>query len=204
MRRHHQLPRTATAGLASAVMVIGLTLTSAPFALAATTDDSEAAMPDVDWEVTDKIISESITEFSVDDSITQFAVEESVISLGSAESDEEDVIVLEADILFSAMLWDLSDAAEKRIAELAEEVPDGASVQVHGHTDSRPMPEGHEVDNQGLSENRAQAVADALAEARPDLELEVEGFGDTQPAETESEDDPGSYAANRRVEIRFG
>ena len=204
MRRHHPLPRTATAGLASAVMVIGLTLTSAPFALAATTEDSEAAMPEVDWEVTDKIISESITEFSVDDSITRFAVEESVISLGSAESDEEDVIVLEADILFSAMLWDLSDAAEKRIAELTEEIPDGASVQIHGHTDSRPMPEDHEVDNQGLSENRAQAVADALAEARPDLELEVEGFGDTQPAETESEDDPGSYAANRRVEIRFG
>lgn len=204
MRRHHRPARTVTASLAGAVMVIGLSITSAPFALAASTDDSEAAMPDVDWEVTDKIISESITEFNVEDSITQFAVEESVTSLGDAESDEDDVIVLEADILFSAMLWDLSDAAEKRIADLTEEIPDGASVQVHGHTDSRPMPEDHDVDNQGLSENRAQAVADALAEARPDLELDVEGFGDTQPAETESEDDPGSYAANRRVEIRFG
>lgn len=202
MRRLQNPTRTATVGLASAVMVIGLTLTSAPFVLA-TTDGSEAALPEVDWEVDDSIISESITEFNVEDSITQFAVEESVTSLGSTKSEEDDVIVLEADILFSAMLWDLSAAAGNRIADLTEEIPDGASVQVHGHTDSRPMPEDHEVDNQGLSENRAQAVADALAEARPDLELEVEGFGDTQPAQTETEDDPSTYAANRRVEIRF-
>lgn len=204
MRPDSTRNRSATTGLAGAVLVLGLTLTSAPFALAATTEDSEAAMTDVDWEVTDKIISQSITRFSVDDSITRFAVEESVTSLGEAEPEEEDVIVLEADILFSAMLWDLSDSAEQRIADLAEEIPDGAAVEVNGHTDSRPMPEDHDLDNLGLSEHRAQAVADALESARPDLDLTVEGFGDTQPAETESDDDPSSFAANRRVEIRYG
>lgn len=65
------------------------------------------------------------------------------------------------------------------------------------------MPTDHELDNQQLSENRAQAVADALANTRTDLALDVDGFGDTQPAVTEDPDDPTTFAANRRVEIRF-
>lgn len=40
--------------------------------------------------------------------------------------------------------------------------------------------------------------------SRPDLELTVEGFGDSDPAVTEDEDDPDTFAANRRVEIRYG
>ncbi|MGO1664614.1 MAG: OmpA family protein [Micrococcaceae bacterium] len=163
--------------------------------------DESLQPPELEFEITEKVLADSITQFS--DSITQFSIEDSIESLGEAESSEEDVIVLQADILFVAMKADLPDSATSRIEKLVEEIPDGASVQVHGHTDSNPMPEDHEYDNQSLSEARAQAVADALSSVRSDLELDVEGFGDTDPAVSENPDDPSTYAANRRVEIRY-
>ncbi|MGO1184417.1 OmpA family protein [Micrococcaceae sp. AOP34-BR2-30] len=156
--------------------------------------DESLQPPELEFEITEKVLADSITQFSIEDSIE---------SLGEAESSEEDVIVLQADILFVAMKADLPDSATSRIEKLVEEIPDGASVQVHGHTDSNPMPEDHEYDNQSLSEARAQAVADALSSVRSDLELDVEGFGDTDPAVSENPDDPSTYAANRRVEIRY-
>ena len=121
-----------------------------------------------------------------------------------APSEEEDVIVLETDILFSAMEWEIPAGAGSTIAGLVEEVPEDATVQVHGHTDSNPVPEEYDFDNQVLSENRAEAAAEVLDKERPDLTLEVEGFGDTDPAVTEDPEDPSTYAANRRVEIRYG
>src|SRR5699024_11436902 len=118
--------------------------------------------------------------------------------LGGSEVEEEDVIVLETDILFAAMEWDLPGSAGPKIGELVEEVPEGAAVDVHGHTDSNPVPEGYDFDNQVLSENRAEAVAEVLADERGDLELNVEGFGEDQPAVEEDEEDPSTFAANRR------
>ena len=112
--------------------------------------------------------------------------------------------MLETDILFASNAWDLPAPAASKIVELAAEVPEGATVQVGGHTDSRPVDRSqYDFDNQQLSEHRAQAVADALAAERPDLTLEVEGFGDEQPAVSENPDDPSTYAANRRVELRY-
>lgn len=141
---------------------------------------------------------------TLSDSITQYNAPSSITALGSAAADGE-VIVLEADILFASNAWELPSTGADRIAELAEQIPDGATVQVGGHTDSRPVDmTRYDADNQQLSENRAQAVADALASRRPDLHLEVTGHGSTQPAVSENPEDPGSYAANRRVELRYG
>lgn len=120
------------------------------------------------------------------------------------DSEEDDVIVLETDILFSAMEWEIPSGAGSTIAELMDDVPEGATVQVHGHTDSNPVPEEYDFDNQVLSENRAEAVAEVLEQERSDLTLEVEGFGDSEPAVTEDPEDPSTYTANRRVEIRYG
>lgn len=122
---------------------------------------------------------------------------------GEREDEEDDVIILETDILFAAMEWEVPEGSGSRIAELTAVIPDGATVQVHGHTDSNPVPEEHDFDNQELSENRAEAVAEVLEEERPDLALEVEGFGDSQPAVEEDPEDPSTFAANRRVEIRY-
>ena len=156
--------------------------------------------PEPPAEVTTGMLADSVTQYSP--VVTQFSAEESIEPLGYAES-EEDVIVLEADILFAAMEWELPDAAGSKIEELVEEVPEGAAVEVNGHTDSNPVPEGHDFDNQVLSENRAEAVAQVLEDGRPDLELSVEGFGEDQPAVEEDEEDPDTFAANRRVEIRY-
>lgn len=164
---------------------------------------SEQSPPEPPGEVTQGMLADSVTRFDPERSITAYDVDRSIEELGDAESEEDNVIVLEADILFGAMQWQMSTHAEERIGQLVDEVPDGAEVAVHGHTDSRPMPTDHELDNQQLSENRAQAVADALANTRTDLELDVDGFGATQPAVTEDPDDPTTFAANRRVEIRF-
>lgn len=190
-----------------------LSLTAAALALAtgvmvapaATAQDADVqSPPEAPGEVDRTMLAESISTYDVPESISVFDVDSSIEELGGTDPEEEDVIVLEADILFVPMKWDLPGGASDRIAGLVDQVPEGATVDVHGHTDSLPMPEGSEVDNVGLSKNRAQAVADVLAAERPDLTLAVEGFGDSQPAVAEDSGDPNALAANRRVEISFG
>lgn len=203
-RRGHRTGRTGVSVMTvAAVLATGLA-TGLP--AGASTSDADPDLlkpPSVDWEVTPQILEDSVSVFDAADSIHRYSAADSVMSLGDAAAQEEDVIVLQADILFAAMEWDLPDSATARLEDMLGEVPQDASVRVHGHTDSRPIPADHEVDNQGLSENRAQAVADAVAEVRPDLTLDVKGFGDSQPAVAEDPDDPETFAANRRVEIRY-
>lgn len=173
-----------------------------PLAPAAAESEPEVqGKPESPAEVTTGMLADSVTQYSP--VVTQFSAEGSVESLGAEESEEEDVIVLETDILFAAMEWELPDAASSKLGELVEEIPDGAAVDVHGHTDSNPVPEGYDFDNQVLSENRAEAVAGVLEDARPDLDLSAEGFGEDQPAAEEDEEEPDTFAANRRVEIRY-
>lgn len=155
-------------------------------------------------------MSSFVEEPDADAFVERFNPEDFIESLGGLQSGddegddgEEEVIVFETDILFSAMEWELPSNAGSKLAELTEEVPEGAAVDVHGHTDSNPVPENYDFDNQVLSTNRAEAVAEVLAEERPDLDLNVEGFGEDQPAVEEDGDDPSTFAANRRVEIRY-
>lgn len=125
-------------------------------------------------------------------------------SVRSFETIETDgaatTITLATDILFASQSYDLPGSAAPRIAELLDAVPDGSSLQVRGHTDSLVGP----IPNEELSENRAAAVAAAIAGERPDLELTVTGLAATEPAVRESPTDPATYAANRRVEIIHG
>lgn len=168
----------------------------------ASADQEVQEKPEAPDEITPGMLADSVTRYSP--VITAYDAEASVEELGEAESDEEDVIVLETDILFAAMESELPGSAGSAIAGLVADIPDGVAVDVHGHTDSNPVPEGYDFDNQDLSENRAEAVAEVLEEERPDLTLNVEGFGDSNPAVAEDPEDPGTYAANRRVEIRYG
>lgn len=186
--------------LAVVVLVGAVTLNGANSALAG----EEAAAPEEpEGGLDEQAFSDAVRVFDPADAVRQFNPDEYVRHLGGTEADEEDVIVLETDILFSAMEWELPDAAGPRIAELIEEVPESAAVDVHGHTDSNPVPGEYDFDNQALSENRAEAVAEVLEQQRPDLELNVEGFGEDEPAVEEDEEDPSTFAANRRVEIRY-
>lgn len=112
------------------------------------------------------------------------------------------VITLAFDILFAFDKADISDRAQAKIERLADKIPDDASVEVSGHTDSI----GSASYNKDLSQQRAKAVAAILETAQPDLKLDVEGFGKDRPVAPNSqggEDNPEGRALNRRVEIRY-
>jgi outer membrane protein OmpA-like peptidoglycan-associated protein len=72
------------------------------------------------------------------------------------------------------------------------------AIDIYGHTDST----GSEAYNQGLSERRAQSVADYLTSRGVDrVRLATRGFGESQPIADNSTD--AGRAANRRVELRI-
>ncbi|MDS2173810.1 OmpA family protein [Nesterenkonia sp. CL21] len=148
-------------------------------------------------------MDDAVHAYDPDPFIYRYEAQDFIEHLGdpTVEAAEENLISLSTDILFRINSWELPDSAGDHLAELVDEIPESAEVQVTGHTDS--VPTGEEFDNQELSERRAEAVADVLSEERPDLTLEVSGKGDTEPAVTEEEEDPATYAANRRVEIVY-
>jgi outer membrane protein OmpA-like peptidoglycan-associated protein len=90
-------------------------------------------------------------------------------------------------------------AGEKQLATLAEALKDpslqGFRFLLAGHTDAR----GSDAYNQGLSERRAQSVAQFLVNVikLDPTRLQAVGFGETRLLDT---NDPGS-PRNRRVEI---
>ncbi|MDO5661160.1 MAG: OmpA family protein [Brachybacterium sp.] len=131
------------------------------------------------------------------------AWERNITPLESSVSDHgTTTIALQSDILFDFGSSELSASATTVIGNTVEKLPAGAEVAVDGHTDDVPYHRGNDV----LSTERAQAVADAIAESRPDLDLIVTGHGDTQPVASNSsagQDDPEGRAQNRRVEIRY-
>lgn len=72
------------------------------------------------------------------------------------------------------------------------------AIDIYGHTDST----GTDAYNQGLSERRAQSVADYLVTRGIDrVRLGTRGFGKTQPIADNGTD--AGRAANRRVELRI-
>ena len=114
----------------------------------------------------------------------------------------ETVVTLRSDILFAFGKSTMPPSAASRIGTLVADVPRDAVVKVYGHTDSI----GSDATNRTLSQARAEAVATAIRAARPDLRLDVRGFGETRPVApnaTAGKDDPQGRAKNRRVEIRY-
>jgi outer membrane protein OmpA-like peptidoglycan-associated protein len=76
--------------------------------------------------------------------------------------------------------------------------PEISVVSVEGHTDNK----GAEKANETLSRRRAEAVKRWLvARGIPAARLEVRGFGETRPIDTN--DTPQGRAANRRVEFHI-
>lgn len=204
----HRVRRTARP-LAALVLTGGMLLSTTVPAAADEEQlpDGPPEQPQGQSPAEDFVDSPDAEEFidapDADDFTQRYDGADFIDELGGS-SEEEDVIVLETDILFSAMEWEIPAGVGNTLAGLVGEIPEDATVQVHGHTDSNPVPEEYDFDNQALSENRAEAVAEVLEEERPDLTLEVEGFGDSDPAVTEDPEDLSTYGANRRVEIRYG
>lgn len=181
----------STVSVAAIVLAAGL-LVSAPAVAADVPTPDDFTNPD------SAALRDSVTDLTPN--ITDLS--ENIDEVETTESSGgESVITLATDILFDFDSATLSDAARERIAEIADEIPADAEVTVAGHTDSK----GEDAYNQDLSEQRADAVAEVLAESDGDLQIESEGFGESEPVAsngTAAEDDPEGRAENRRVEIR--
>ncbi|ATG51062.1 hypothetical protein CFK38_05590 [Brachybacterium vulturis] len=177
-------------------VLLGLTLiTAAPVAGAMTVDEAIE-------QVTPGEVSAAVTRFD-DFPVTRYQVSGPTPLETETMEGDTTVISLNTDILFAFGSAEPPPSAKDRIAELLEDVPEGMTVQVHGHTDSIGSSEA----NLALSEERADAVADLISQVRPDLSLQAEGFGESDPVESNEvggEDNPEGRAANRRVEIRYG
>ena len=118
------------------------------------------------------------------------------------EEGEETTVRLTSDLLFQFGEHRVTKSAGAAVRDLLVEVPQDAKVAVDGHTDSI----GDDSFNDQLSKRRAQAVADVLRDARPDLRLTVKGHGERQPIaenEADGKDNPAGRAKNRRVEISY-
>jgi OOP family OmpA-OmpF porin len=95
----------------------------------------------------------------------------------------------------SARLTDSGRAKVREAAATMKQYPN-LRVSVEGHTDSV----GSDAYNQGLSERRAQSVADALAaDGISPSRMSVKGFGKSKPIASNSTAE--GRAQNRRVEI---
>ena len=90
---------------------------------------------------------------------------------------------------------EMKDSLKPTVAMISDFGLPEAPVVVTGHTD----PVGVPAYNQVLSEQRAQAVADYLAEHLEDVEFEVRGAGSSQPPDYPQM----SYEGYRRVEISY-
>ena len=113
------------------------------------------------------------------------------------------VITLEDSVLFDFGSSDLRSEASTTLTNLATVLKDSKApkVQVQGHTDSV----SDDAFNQKLSEQRAQAVSNALKSDGVAADLEAVGYGETKPVapneNPDGSDNPAGRRLNRRVEV---
>jgi outer membrane protein OmpA-like peptidoglycan-associated protein len=107
-------------------------------------------------------------------------------------------ITFASGILFDVNKSDLRAEAQANITDLAEILRkyDDTNILIEGHTDS----DGTEEYNMSLSERRARAVSNYLAQREVDARrMTVTWYGESQPVADNST--PEGKQANRRVEI---
>jgi len=117
-----------------------------------------------------------------------------------AKQTDRGMVMTLSDVLFDTGKATLKAGANRDLDRLAQALKDNANtkVKIEGYTDSV----GSDSYNQGLSERRAQAVADALQlRGVPADRYQVEGLGKEYPVATN--DTQAGRQQNRRVEIVF-
>lgn len=161
---------------------------------------AEFSSPDELSEPTAAQLAKSVKVWSPEKSIKVWDPSTSVKPVEQVNSEAgKTTISLAADVLFEKDSAKMPESAAAKLEELVAQVPEGATVNIDGHTDSVKG----KIDNQELSADRANAVAKAIEKSRADLVLVVKGHASKQPAVREDPKDPGTFATNRRVEISY-
>ncbi|RJF44106.1 OmpA family protein [Actinomyces sp. 2119] len=164
-------------------------------------DREQAADAGVDLEEVEAALEEMGTDSSLAGPVGLETFTRALDESSSTLTTQEEVVVtLASDVTFESDSAELTSEAGSQLEVVAEQVrryPGGGSLSIVGHTDDVD----EEDYNQGLSEERAQAVSDRLGDL-VDLgswDVDVTGKGESEPA-VEGTDDQ-ARAANRRVEI---
>ena len=157
----------------------------------------------VEAERSQMLAEQSATEAEAAQSEAQAATAEASrlaqeLSELEAQQTERGLVLTLGDVLFDTDGSDLKEGAEvsmDRLAEFMSENPE-RRLLVEGHTDSR----GADDYNEELSEERAEAVTEALVERGIQSErLRSVGLGESYPRA--SNDTAAGMQQNRRVEI---
>ena len=137
--------------------------------------------------------------------VSQAQIQQIISDLDAKQTSEGLQINLPESILFDFDKYDLRADAQPTLEKVSKLINyyNNAPVDIAGHTDSK----GSDTYNQKLSEQRANAVQDALVSqfGINSDRLDARGFGESQPiaANTKSDgsDDPAGRQKNRRVEV---
>ena len=119
-------------------------------------------------------------------------------SVGTRTTDRTIAVTLSSDVTFESDSYNLTGKADAQLQTVASQLaryPDGGGLDVVGHTDDV----ADDAHNQKLSEDRAAAVKDRLAQLA-DLaswQVTTTGKGESEPAVKDTTDE--ARAANRRV-----
>jgi type VI secretion system protein ImpK len=117
------------------------------------------------------------------------------------EDDHHSKVIFRGDAMFMPGKVDVLPAIEPVLARVGQEIAKvEGSVTVTGHSDSQRIRSAEFRDNQALSEQRAQRVAQVLeTSGTPPARIDVVGAGDTQPVASNATTE--GRARNRRVEV---
>lgn len=123
-------------------------------------------------------------------------------TLGSLAPPCATVIRLDSSVLFDFGKAELRPEADPVLDEVVDVLSESDKpIDIVGHTDSI----GTDEDNLELSLDRARAVETALRDRGLDVDISIDGRGESEPVapnETpDGEDDPAGRAQNRRVDI---
>lgn len=162
-------------------------------------------VPVVDEADSDLDVGAVVAEATIDPALAgPFPIESFTTAAdGSSDTSQEKdsvTVNVSGDVTFATDSADLSAQADTVLATVVAELdryPSGGTLDIVGHTDDV----ADEAYNQDLSQRRAQAVSDRLAQLT-DLsawQVTVSGKGETQPRVADTSEE--ARAANRRVEI---